>query len=948
MADAPAQTNSSGSAGLPSNHGRDTSGAHQYAPPPSEPWPDSEALHRRNHGPSPTTSQAGPGVGRAAPHDSVPSLHHEPLSQSPGAAWSRSASGIPASAAPADRAAFGVTAADGPIALGGAEWYDWLPGQTSLDGPAHAGQQHNFWGHGILTSGTQDVAQSDPTALFAGAMTQQGLQDGQLLPPWSPSQSRQTAAGEHASCPGENDATDMSDAEKYMDIDWAALSLGTFSDRAWPTRPPASVPLGPIPLSHGPDLAHLLTQMRPGFASQHHGNPTFSPPASVASVDGQTGSAAVGEDQAAGVGSTASSHTRPSSRHRSASGKSVTPRQQHSHRFEQATDSRRPVDLASIRQVYSTSSTSRSRLSETAAKIDAAIAASNRRRAGTAASAARPSQYALRNASSMPEIEETGGPSAGPHAIARESSSHSHEGIRQPRRSQEDVDGTPASITAHFNSLGLDFDKLSELPEASATPGLVRKASATDDVNASFQLSMGSDVYDQSFNTSGSSALDMSSFEDSLLNNAAIERTRGSHNAYDRSGSQYTPLSSPSHSTQISLHPSSSDSILLTPRDRTDQHGYTCGPNVPTQAPTAVRKGVSLTSGILSQPTSEPDSMGATPLNAEMSGTSFVYRGPARHMRPLSTIQPSPPAQVHGSKSAGELSHAMAAPTLGMAEASSAGSAHTFKGRPISLDGSVLASRSRRSAGLASPDSRKGKRVDYSEVSAALETVRAFLRQRDGTSGRPSSGAASPQRATPDASINRTLRHTDGPLPPRGSVRLDGTAPPAGAGRGRYNSHSSHRHLRHLSYSIPSSDEYMRGQERLEALQHLSERVKALRQQSIQYSQLEEARIDEAEGKSVAYEHPRTVEVVAPSSGPSAVPSTMAMAGAQYEQPPQLGTNLISQHQQQHQHQHQHPQQQQQQEGQRQSYQHGSTLPSHAPSSSSSSSSLHRQQYQCQ
>lgn len=525
------------------------------------------------------------------------------------------------------------------------------------------------------------------------------------------------------------------------------------------------------------------------------------------------------------------------------------------------------VDLANIQQVYSASSKSRSRMSETSVNVDAASATAQRRRAGTTGTVGcsdiaclgdKSAEAGLRSASSMADIEE--------QSSLRTIEEHTHHQVPLPSQDalqidRQDIDwnrtdfgGLPANITAHFDSLGLEFERLSDVPQASIREFMFGDANSTNMSRTSTDdrnRNLSSGAWEQSFASSSSSALEVSSFEDSLLAPGtaltpkwpASFRLSSSH-----SGSQYTPLSSPAHSTQVLLRRSPSDNLSMMSMKGAEAQDSQC-----SRFDTSASK----TEAPLSRPS--PALIQSSSWSTFQPGIQGVYSSMSRRAVVGSdSWQQFPdyqqkveclPAHIHPSKSAGELARAAALPS---SIAPAGPPRRALRGRPMSLDGSTAAARSRWASGLpsglVSPDQRKGKRVDYSEVSAALETVRAFLRQKEAGQSSSQKSRRGDHSSTSLSSASdvaehfarpppRTLRHIDGSLPPRGSVRLEVSA-------SHRTSTARNRqplaHHRQSSTFIASNAELRREQERLEAIQHLSERVKALRQQSMQYKELSE------------------------------------------------------------------------------------------------------------
>ncbi|PWZ00559.1 hypothetical protein BCV70DRAFT_97358 [Testicularia cyperi] len=156
----------------------------------------------------------------------------------------------------------------------------------------------------------------------------------------------------------------------------------------------------------------------------------------------------------------------------------------------------------------------------------------------------------------------------------------------------------------------------------------------------------------------------------------------------------------------------------------------------------------------------------------------------------------------------------------------------------------------------------RNQRVGFNEVSAALDTLRLFLRQKDGTSSaerssmKPNELDSDVPRSVPDQPA-RMLRRATGVLPPRGALGSNvdefgsiGSPPPLALSSATVLPHNSNRprlHGRSLSLAdtnISAQSKSLglggnRQEDRLAVLEDLSKRVMKLKQQA---ERLEEER----------------------------------------------------------------------------------------------------------
>lgn len=436
---------------------------------------------------------------------------------------------------------------------------------------------------------------------------------------------------------------------------------------------------------------------------------------------------------------------------------------------------RRSVDLLHIRQAYSSSSRSRSRIAGTIFRADPVTKPSHRRR----------SSHLSQRTGEM-------GSGSGPSTSVGPSSTVSRgaiqplpalQEVQTPKStaidwSQAEFEDVSADIVAHFNSLELQLE-----PTLSLSPQQTRETS--EHAPATDPDRPGS-AFDESIGPWSSSAYGSRLPDDSLLSAHATSSVGRS-----------SPFSSLSLSFEDSLFPHSNESTSF---GSAGQYSI---------------------EAIANRKASPGCQSGQPPVS-----TSWL---------PQTDSQSNSP-QIHSSRSAGELgrhiSRQAAVPRIIRADLQSS----ALGARSISMD--ALPSQSALSRSWSSPiaihDKRPRQRVDYSEVSAALETVRAYLRQREMAADK----TAGVLKTGPQTSSDRTLRRTDGNLPPRGSVKLDTSSSSRRDDDLETYQDRQQTHHHHKSF-IPSSDVAQRERERLDVIEHLSGRLQHLRQQSLQHSEPE-------------------------------------------------------------------------------------------------------------
>ncbi|PWN29734.1 hypothetical protein BDZ90DRAFT_118179 [Jaminaea rosea] len=419
----------------------------------------------------------------------------------------------------------------------------------------------------------------------------------------------------------------------------------------------------------------------------------------------------------------------------------------------------------------------------------------------------------------------------------------------------------PSSMVAHFQSLGLDLTQLSSsLPDVSS--GHHR---------ATQQPGITPHVTEHSFVSTSSSHLDASSLslDDSLLAPIGHAQSRLSHSG---EMDDDTPLSSPAFSANLSLGM----------EEATGASGSSISGS--TRSSNEKGKGKAHEAPILQRRNNVTSSTSSWPRNISLRVNTGLQppqgASPASHSPWSQNRGPSSAPLMQLSRSA---DHASQAASSGdsrsygtspgqhsdvQARAPPPPGRTLYRSRPISMD-NLATGRSARGGGQ--------PRVKYNEITAALDTLRAFLQQREKQAAREegreerreswSSAGLPSSSSSSSTSSSRRLRHSVGRLPPRGSVRMEGFAPPSnsssrplsphgyideavsramnreGAARqltGRDSSdeltYSAPRLRTHQSWhrtSLPVLNSgTSREQERLDALQHLSERVKAMRRQS--------------------------------------------------------------------------------------------------------------------
>lgn len=545
-------------------------------------------------------------------------------------------------------------------------------------------------------------------------------------------------------------------------------------------------------------------------------------------------------------------------------------------------------DRSSVRQLYATSH-GRGYSDHVGHSVDGSVP--TRRRAGTTSGSQSDvsSQDAghLRTTTSMPLIEDHSGPAAGSlrhghpsmppegYYMAQSASRASDPSIRDFRREQE---GLAASITDDFESLGLDLGSLPGVLDVAMGEGLgpsdagMRRSSTQYSAHTS-PLGPGGGIH---LSPSASSQ-----HEGSLPGETSLPPSTASRRYPSYLHITQTPLSSPDPITYAPLLLSPGHSG--TPSNLRPPQGYHSNPAA-TSKGKATEFGVGLDaegskSAINSWPRTRPPPVRSPSSTISHIGVQQRLQEPSgdqpgssrSHLAPRSSL--SDPASavtaasgfsdernsVHTSKSAEPLSRServqmasLPSPTTVSGKPGSSRKAT----RPMSMDGLSSSARPGRmtdpvSGGLVSPGNRSRK-IDYSQVSAALDTLRTFLRQRESANFDPAV-ATSPEAEAPgpvagqrftssevgtSSSASRTLRHKSGQLPPRGSIRVDDVE--EGALQGQSSSDARRggieaRDRRRQRSSVGSSsgvDGPFRENDRLEALQHLAERVRALRQQS--------------------------------------------------------------------------------------------------------------------
>ncbi|CAO1615936.1 unnamed protein product [Sympodiomycopsis kandeliae] len=519
--------------------------------------------------------------------------------------------------------------------------------------------------------------------------------------------------------------------------------------------------------------------------------------------------------------------------------------------FQPQRSSRPPsADLSAVRQMYS-SSHGRIHLEgrnqqSGGSNETSSSQGKHRRRAGTVDSSQSsrfPWSHSPRLASSMTDPEEASLDSLSSSSLGGHVQHVSPYISPFPgRQSHGDLQ---ASITAEFESLGLDFGQygggvqdvtMGDMYEDGME--ILRPAGQSSFRGSSHGTG------DASFASTSSTTLESSGLDDSLL----ASTNSAQHSSFRTQGE--TPLSSPAFSANLQLYPSPGPSRYSS--FSSSQHNHT--------GSSQKGKGKASEFGVIAHNASSETTWPQVHSFAAFvqparhaSGVDSTSKGGVVSRKPKhprasthEALQPRPGqwSQVHPSRSADALSDQSSGLSQHLSERGA---------RPISLDypgaSKSLPSQDsalRQAMGNSSTNTsstldsvinstRSGsRRVDYDEVSEALETLRTFLQQRESArAAERDAGIGFPDELPGERKAGRlrTLRHTSGKLPPRGSVRLDGAHQGSSAMPSR-GSASHHQPRRQYSSFLSTMDSHSRGQDRLDVVQHLSEKVKALRQRS--------------------------------------------------------------------------------------------------------------------
>lgn len=476
---------------------------------------------------------------------------------------------------------------------------------------------------------------------------------------------------------------------------------------------------------------------------------------------------------------------------------------------------------------------------------------SARRRAGTLgtlyASLSDDTSGHLRLASSMPDIEEGGAMHFASSSMdsAPNLDASSSGGEQRVQAGAE----LPGSITSGFESLGLDFSSVQDVNMGEMYGDEIEML--TSSRHSSLRGSS-TGTGDASFASTSSSTLGSSAQDDSLMAPGL-----SGQRSWTEEG---TPLSSPAFSAQLQLWPSPGTSRFSSLSTSSHARGVISGDNkgklratefgMLSAQPSA--SGTWPNARALHQPqphlTTSAAQSGSLPLDAARRPSNLRASGGGNEVRQVrSTDERLQAQQLRTADFDGEDDVGTDRPSSHRAAGDRPWSMDSLNPRQSinrpppaqhrhsehlqRLDPSPASSMSP----LSPMDKVLGyqragsKRVDIDEVSVALDTLRQFLQQRDTARNKETSAsmelpASLPTDEPPPHS--RTLRHTSGKLPPRGSVRLDGTS-----SSGSSRSTPTQQRRPHSSF-LSTSDEHSREQDRLDAVQHLSDRVAALRRQS--------------------------------------------------------------------------------------------------------------------
>lgn len=526
-------------------------------------------------------------------------------------------------------------------------------------------------------------------------------------------------------------------------------------------------------------------------------------------------------------------------------------------------------DLSWVRQVYSTSHgrithEGRGHGSGGSGTEKSVAPSTSRQRSGTL-DLSRPVSNTdaklLRLASSLPDTTGFGGSHVSSALAISPQSDMASWSEQSPSSNSRGTGGDlPASITAEFESLGLDLAHYA---------GGVQDVTMGDMYEDGIEMLKSSDqstfregstsTGDASFASTSSSTLESSGLDESLLAPGMTAQPSWT--------SEGTPLSSPAFSTQLQLFPSSPGTsrysslssshnrggFLDKGKGKASEFGALAHPPSSTATwpsarppvPSALMQSATQSSSLsgVSKRTDHsrlrPSDSRASVISENTQSDDFALSDPRPQMQPCRSADALTDGPPRSSRRSGgrpvsmdSLSPSLSVPrsaSLQQSQAADQPSHRPSSARSSKQPSSVL--------GRVVGGSHRGttKRVDYDEVSDALETLRKFLQQREAArnSDKNTASMELPSSLPTDefAPRNRTLRHSIGKLPPRGSVRLDGSTSST-TPRSPTVPHHLHHHRRQHSSFLSTSDEQSREQDRLDAVQHLSERVRALRQRS--------------------------------------------------------------------------------------------------------------------